>query len=450
MKKSIRHLASDILDQVQKNKAFAGFLLDEYLDAFEISGTPDGRLLTHLVYGVLRQRGHLDWILAKLCRRNWEKMDESVKNILRSGLFQLKFSSRLPAFAVIDEAVKVTKNVNFAKSGLVNAVLRNFLRHGDEITFPSPDKNPAEYISAFHSHPLWLVRNWIKSFGIKETEALCAADNELPPLTLRTNTLKITRDDLKEKLSTAGSDVKCTSFSPDGLVLDNNEAPLRKTKFFQDGYMRIQDEGSQLISYVVNPKSAESVLDVCSGAGGKTTHLAAILKNHGIISAIDNDFNKIEELKNDAKRLGITIIGTYQADMTGVLPNFLKDKFAHVLVDAPCTGLGTLRRNPEIKWHISAADFFDLNKTQQKILHNASSAVKSGGHLIYSTCSFAPQENEHIVSNFLKEHSDFSISPLPGIISSQFIDDQGYFRTFPHLHNMDGFFVAVLKRKSFF
>lgn len=447
MKKSLRHLASDILDQVQRNKSFAGFLLDKCLEENALSGTPDGRLLTHLVYGVLRQRGHLDWILAKLCRGNWEKTDDSIKNILRIGLFQLKFTSRLPAFAVVDEAVKVAKKINISKSGLVNAVLRNYLRHGAEITFPSAEKSPAEFIAAFHSHPLWLVKSWIKIFGIQGTQALCSANNEMPPLTLRTNTLKISRNELKEKLSKAGFNLKCTSFSPDGLVLDNATSPVQKTSFFEDGYLRIQDEASQLISYVVNPKNSESILDVCAGTGGKTTHLAAIVKNRGKILAIDYDFNKIEELKKESKRLGITIIETSIADLTEELPNLLKDKFDHVLVDAPCSGLGTLRRNPEIKWHFTAADFLDLNKTQQTILQNASVAVKNGGRLIYSTCSLAPQENENIVSKFLKQNPDFSISPPPEAISSQLIDSDKYFRTFPHLHNMDGFFAAILKRK---
>lgn len=448
MKKSIRHLASNILDQVQKNKAFAGFLLDECLDANELSGTPDGRLLTHLVYGVLRQRGHLDWILAKLCRGNWEKTDESIKNILRIGLFQLKFTSRLPAFAVVDEAVKVVKIVNRAKSGLVNAVLRNYLRQGANIAFPSPEKEPAEFIAAFHSHPLWLVKSWIKIFGIQETQALCAANNEMPPLTLRANTLKITRNELKEKLLESGFNLKCTSYSPDGLVLDNAASPIQKTNFFHEGYLRLQDEASQLISYLINPQSSDSILDVCAGTGGKTTHLAAILKNKGKIVATDNDLKKIDELKKEAKRLGITIIETHPADLTEVLPSdLLKGKFDHVLVDAPCTGLGTLRRNPEIKWHTTTASFSDFNKIQNTILQNASMAVKSGGRLIYSTCSLAPQENETVISKFLKLNPHFAVCPPPEIISSQFIDPNGYFRTFPHLHNMDGFFAAILRRK---
>jgi 16S rRNA (cytosine967-C5)-methyltransferase len=447
MIKTIRHLAVDILDQVHISKAFAGLLLDECLDTNKLSDTADGRLLTHLVYGVLRLQGHLDWILAKLCRGNWEKTDESIKNILRVGLFQLKFSSRLPAFAVVDEAVKVAKNIDAAKSGLINAVLRNYLRRGSSIIFPSLEKNPAEFIAAFHSHPLWLVKSWIKIFGIQDTQALCAANNEMPPLTLRVNTLKISRNELKEKLAANGFNLTEAPFSPDGLILNNVVSPIQKTSYFQDGYLRLQDEASQLISYMLNPKSLESILDVCAGTGGKTTHLAAILKNNGNILAIDYDLKKLDELKKDAIRLGINIIETLHADLTCGLPELLREKFDHVLVDAPCSGLGTLRRNPEIKWHTTAASLPGFTQTQNTILQNASFAVRKGGHLIYCTCSLAPQENENVISNFLKLNPHFSACLPPESIAPQLIDSNGYFRTFPHLHNMDGFFAAIIKRK---
>ena len=447
MTKSVRHLAVDTLDQVQKSKAFAGNLLDDCLDANGLSGRADGRLLTHLVYGVLRFRGHLDWILTKLLRGNWEKTDESIKNILRVGLFQLKFSDRLPAFAVVNEAVKVAKDINPAKSGLINAVLRNYLRVGSSITFPSAEKNPAEFIATFHSHPLWLVKSWIKIFGIRNTRALCTANNEMPPLTLRVNTLKTSRKELQEKVIDAGFDSTATLFSPDGLNLNNAASPIQKTGFFQEGYLRLQDEASQLVSYILNPKSQESILDVCAGTGGKTTHLAAILKNSGKILATDYDLKKINELKKEATRLGIDIIEAAQADLTSGLPELLKEKFDSVLVDAPCSGLGTLRRNPEIKWHTTAADFIIFTRTQKTILQNASAAVRPGGRLVYCTCSLSPQENENVVGYFLQQNPDFSNCPPPSSIPPQLIDSNGRFRTFPHLHNMDGFFAAILKRR---
>ena len=447
MKKSTRHLAVDILDQVHRSKAFAGTLLDECLDVNELSGTADGRLLTHLVYGVLRFRGHLDWILIKLCRGDWEKTNETIKNILRVGLFQLKFNDRLPSFAVVNEAVKVAKNIDSAKSGLVNAVLRNYLRHGSSIVFPSPEKNPSEFIAAFHSHPLWLVKSWIKIFGLQNTQAICAANNAMPPWTLRVNMLKASRNELKEKLSAAGFNLQETLFSPDGLILNDIVSPIQKTGFFQEGYLRIQDEASQLISYLINPQIAESILDVCAGTGGKTTHLAAILKNNGKIMAADYDLKKIEELKKEAARLGIAIIETHHADLKDELPESLKEKFDHVLVDAPCSGLGTLRRNPEIKWRTTATDVTRFAKAQNIVLQNAALAVRKGGHLIYCTCSLLPQENENVVRNFLKLNPHFSVCPPSGSISHQFIDSNGYFHSFPNLHNMDGFFAAILKRK---
>jgi 16S rRNA (cytosine967-C5)-methyltransferase len=394
-------------------------------------------------------RGHLGWILTKLYRGDWQKMDESIKNILRVGLYQLKFSDRLPVFAVVDEAVKTAKLICPAGSGLVNAILRNYLRKADSIAFPSKEKNPAEYIAAVYSHPLWLVKYWIKLFGPKETEALCAANNEMPPLTLRVNTIKTSRNELSEKLVSAGFDVATTKFSPDGLIINTAAQPIQKTNFFVDGYLRLQDEASQLISWLVNPQSGETILDVCAGTGGKTTHLAAIQKNNGKIIATDNDASKLEELKKDAARLGISIIETQLVDLTLELPEALKEKFDHVLVDAPCSGLGTLRRNPEIKWRTTPADIKSFASNQATILQTASLAVKKGGRLIYSTCSLAPEENENIINNFLQKNPDFAPSLPPQSIHAGFIDNSGFFRSYPHLHNMDGFFGAILTRRSF-
>jgi 16S rRNA (cytosine967-C5)-methyltransferase len=448
MDKTIRHLAIDILDHVSQTHAFAAQLLDENLDINELSGTPDGRLLTHLVYGSLRFQGHLDWILAKLFRGDFGKMEESIKNILRVGLYQLKFSDRLPAFAVVDEAVKIAKIIRPAQSGLVNAILRNYLRQKNNISFPSLKQKPAEFIAAYHSHPLWLVKSWINILGIKNTQALCAANNEMPPLTLRVNTLKSSRNELSDKLSAAGFNTAETIFSPDGLNLIEAAQPLQKTNFFREGRLRLQDEASQLISYLVSPQAGESVLDLCSGTGGKTTHLAAIMKNSGKVIAIDYDLKKITELETEASRLGITIIETKHADLTCGLPEELKDKFDRVLVDAPCSGLGTLRRNPEIKWRIAYSDPAKFAATQRTILQNASLAVKKGGRLIYTTCSLLPEENENVIDSFLKNNSHFFLNPQPESHHLQLFDAKGYFRTYPHIHHMDGFFGAVLERKT--
>ena len=257
MKKTIRHQAVEILSAVSQSKAFAGDLLDATLEQQALSGTADGRLLTHLVYGVLRLQGHLDWIISRLYRGEYGKMEESVKNILRSGLYQLKFSDRLPAFAVVDEAVKIAKKIAPAAHGLTNAVLRSYLRNADKISFPSFEKNPAEHIAALHAHPLWLVKMWINTYGREETLALCQANNELPPLTLRANTLKISRDGLREKLEAEDFTCLPTRFSPDGINLTDPPRPIQKTIFFKEGLFRLQDEAAQLVSYLAAPQSGE-------------------------------------------------------------------------------------------------------------------------------------------------------------------------------------------------
>ena len=445
MKKSVRHLALDILNQVQQSHLFAGDLLDTCLDLNSLSGTPDGRLLTHLVYGVLRLRGHLDWILRKLYRGDFEKMDKGIKNVLRLGIYQLKFSDRLPDFAVVNEAVKIAKVIKPDKSALVNAVLRNYLRHGESILFPHSEKNPAQYIAAFYSHPLWLVRKWIKLFGTEETISLCSANNELPPLTARVNTLKISRKDLMQKITDAGFTPEATEYSPDGISLNTSTIPLQKTEFFENGFLRIQDEAAQLISYLIKPDTNETILDACAGSGGKTTHLAAILKNKGRIVAIDRNQEKIAELRLEAARLGINIIETQTGDLETGLHNSLKEKFDFVLVDAPCSGTGTLRRNPEIKWRITEKNLRKFTAAQKRILQNAAVAVKKGGHLIYCTCSLLPEENENIVDDFLKHYPDFSLCRPSASFNRKFIDGRGFLHTYPHRHKMDGFFGAVLK-----
>jgi 16S rRNA (cytosine967-C5)-methyltransferase len=447
MKKTIRHQAVDILSQIRTSQAFAGDLLDACLDANTLSGTPDGRLLTHLVYGVLRFQGHLDWIISKLYRGNFASMDEGIKNVLRVGLYQLKFSDRLPAFAVVDEAVKSAKIIAPAQSGLTNAILRNYLRQGDKISFPSWKKQPAEYIATFYSHPIWLVKTWLNIFGKEETLALCKANNEMPPLTIRINKIKTSQEEFEQKLKAEGFSYAITKFSPDGIVLTDYAGPIQKTDLFREGLLRIQDEGAQLVSYLLNPKNNENILDVCAGTGGKTTHLA-ILNNNGSILAIDRHAGKLAELRKETDRLGISNIQTQQTDLGIMLPIELAEKFDQVLVDAPCSGTGTLRRNPEIKWRIQTNDLKGYAETQETILQNAAGAVKKGGRLIYCTCSLLPAENEHVIQQFIVNNPQFILAPIPETINKSLIDKSGFFRTYPHLHNMDGFFGAILQRQG--
>lgn len=447
MKKTIRHQAVDILNAVAKSEAFAGDLLDACLDEQNLSGTADGRLLTHLVYGVLRQRGHLDWILSKLYSGKYAKMEENVKNILRTGLYQLKFSDRLPAFAVVDEAVKIAKKIAPAASGLTNAVLRGYLRDAGKIAFPAGDGQTADYIATFYSHPLWLVKTWLDVFGREETMAMCRMNNEQPPLSLRVNTLKISRGEMAERLQADGFDCEISRFSPDGINLMESPRPIQKTTFFKDGLLRIQDEAAQLVSYLVNPAEGENILDTCAGSGGKTSHLAALMKNNGRIVALDRDAGKLKQLKTEAARLGISIIETRPVDLCLPLPPGFSKKFDRVLIDAPCSGTGTLRRNPEIKWRLISDDIPMFSAKQLMILNHAAEAVKKGGCLVYCTCSVLPLENDHVMRQFLANHPEYSVEMALPALPSVLTDSRGFFRTYPHRHTIDGFFGAILKRR---
>jgi 16S rRNA (cytosine967-C5)-methyltransferase len=324
--------------------------------------------------------------------------------------------------------------------------LRNYLRQGDKISFPSWKKQPAEHIATFYSHPLWLVKTWLNVFGKEETLALCKANNEMPPLTIRINKIKTSSEELEQKLKAEGFSYETTKFSPDGIVLTDSAGPIQKTDLFREGLLRIQDEGAQLVSYLVNPKNNENILDVCAGTGGKTTHLSAIMKSNGHILAIDRHAAKLAELRKETDRLGINNIQTQQADLGIMLLIELAEKFDQVLVDAPCSGTGTLRRNPEIKWRIQATDLKGYAATQKTILQNAAGAVKKGGRLIYCTCSLLPAENEDVIRQFLVNNPQFAICPIPETIKITLIDKSGSFRTYPHLHNMDGFFGAILQR----
>ncbi|PKN76260.1 MAG: 16S rRNA (cytosine(967)-C(5))-methyltransferase RsmB, partial [Deltaproteobacteria bacterium HGW-Deltaproteobacteria-1] len=238
------------------------------------------------------------------------------------------------------------KETTPAAAGLTNAVLRSYLRNPDKISFPSFDQNVALHIATFHSHPLWLVNLWLNICGKEETLALCRANNELPPLTIRVNTLKISRNNLLEKLKAEKFGCIKTRFSPDGINLSDSPTPIQKTIFFREGLLRLQDEAAQLVSCLVGPQNGENILDACSGTGGKTTHLAAMMKNCGLIMALDRDHEKIKQLRKEAARMSVSIIEPLQTDLKHRLPVDFLQRFDHVLVDAPCSGTGTLRRNP--------------------------------------------------------------------------------------------------------
>jgi 16S rRNA (cytosine967-C5)-methyltransferase len=326
----------------------------------------------------------------------------------------------------------------------VNAILRNALREKESIAWPDMAKDPGRAIAVIHSHPRWLVERWLDEYGIDETIAICRKNNSIPPLAVRVNALKTSREKAIAALAGEGITVETASFSPDGLLLLPPAAGLRETAAFRDGLIRVQDEASQLVARLCAPQPGERVLDLCAGAGGKTLHIAALMENRGKITAVDLHPDKLRLLAAEAGRLGVTIVETLPGDAAGT-PEAFHGAFDRVLLDAPCSGLGTLRRNPEIRWRITPADLEKCSQIQRRLLRSAADCVKPGGRLVYTTCAVTAEENENVVGDFLAGHPEYTrISPdgMPPAL----VDTHSFFRTFPHRHGTDGFFGAVFVR----
>ena len=446
MRNNPRYLAVYILNRIDRNGAYAEPLLNAYLSRNKLTKVHDRKLLTQVVYGTLRMRNHLDWIIQYFYKGKPASLETGLRNILRTALFQIIFTDRIPSFAAVDEAVQITKKLYPGRSGLVNGVLRNAIRKMEEVEYPDMEKDFSLYVSIVHSHPLWLVKRWMKRFGAEETLKLCKSNNETPPLAIRTNTFRTNRDKVLRELLNDGCKAESSRLSTHGIILTSPLTPVREMPQYKNGHIQVQDEASQLISFLVNPDPGEKILDTCAGIGVKTSHMAELMKNRGEITALDINKNKSETIQRLSSRLGITIIKPQVADATKDMGENYHGKFDRVLVDAPCSGMGTLRRNPEIKWRIQEKDLQSFPILQKKILNRSAGYPKRGGMIIYATCTIEAEENEEVVKDFLANHPDYERINLPEIINPDLIDNSGFFRTYPHRHGTDGFFGAVLLR----
>jgi 16S rRNA (cytosine967-C5)-methyltransferase len=400
------------------------------------------------VFGVLRRQGTLDYILTGLLTQPLLRLEPEVLIFLRLGLYQLMYLDRIPESAAVNESVNLAKLTLPRASGLVNAVLRNYLRNKDSVTFPDPVAAPAASIAARHSHPAWLVKLWFSQIGEAETELLAEASSRQPPLTLRTNTLVATRDGLLQTFAANGIAAAACRYSPHGIQLEGRHH-IPGLPGFREGLFAVQDEASQMVAFLLDPQAGERVLDACAAPGGKATHLAQLMANQGELLAMDISGSKLPLIQETAQRLGISIIRTRAADLlqSGA---FTAAAFDRVLLDAPCSGLGVIRRNPEAKWRLTSDDITRLAAVQKNMLKNAARLLRPGGVLVYSTCSTTPQENEEVLSDFLSRHKDCVLENLQGLFPEygELFTEDGMFRAWPHRHGMDGFFAARIHKKG--
>lgn len=445
--KSCRELAAEILTRVDVDRAYADILLDQTLKYASLAG-PDRGLLTEIVYGTLRWRGWIDWILARVLTRPLEKLNPFLRNVLRAGLYQMLYLKRVPEYAVVNEAVELAKRFGGQETaGMMNAVLRRAAR--EKATFHLPDAalNPAAYLAARWSHPEWLVRKWLDDFSFAHTEALLQANNEEASLVVRANRLKTSAETLVEQFRAGGFEGTAGRWSPQAVQL-NPGARVAELPGFREGLFQVQGEASQIVAYLLRPQPGERVLDACAAPGGKTTHLAELMEDKGEVIAADLSQRGLEKVKENMHRLGITSVRCFAADVTQRLEGPLSRPYDRILVDAPCSGLGTLRSHPEIKWHRGPEDIERLARVQRKILHNVLRYLKQGGVLVYATCTLTREENETLIAEVLR--SERGLMPedaakyLPeqarGMVSGK------YFTALPHRHDTDGFFAARIKK----
>ncbi len=444
MATSARELALNVIHDIHNGKDFVNVLLPKALKKSGLSRL-DRALATELVYGVLRMEGTIDWVLSQFSSRKIDKISPKALDILRLGVYQLLYLDKIPPRAAVDESVQLAKeNFHQGIANFVNGILREIDRSRDKIVYPKKEEDLIAYISLKHSHPEWLVKKWIDEIGAKETEKLCAANNVRPQLKLRANLLKITPEELAGTLRRRGVITTPSKLLPEGLVVTEG-AGLAELKEFKEGFFFIQDESSMLVSHILNPQEGETVLDVCAAPGGKTTHMAEIMKNKGSIIAADINPLRLNLLKQSCERMGNKIISIIQVD--ALKPNkVLRKPVDKVLIDAPCSGLGVLARRPDARRKKTLRQIEELANLQGELIESVSYLVKPGGSLVYSVCTISKKETLGVIDAFLNKHPEFKLDDINGYLPLELRTNNKWIQLWPHKHRTDGMFIARLIR----
>ena len=461
-----RKVALECLLTLSHSSTSIASVVDSAYERYAINGR-ERRFISGLVYGVIRWQGQLDWVLDQFINPRFQ-VDARHRNILRLGAFQLLHLDGIPAHAAIFETVQLAtsdlrRNKRQKTGGFINAVLRSVQREGTTLTYPPLDTNPAEHIAFSLSYPTWLVQRWLETRGVAWTLAFCRASNQIAPLALRVNTRLTKREEICQSLAANGIAATASKIAPDGIAFedraitafDTGEQTLKDILNREDVY--VQDESAMLVAHLLSPKNAESdsaafpfIVDLCAAPGGKTTHLAHLMDNAGKIIAVDVSAEKVALLEKNCRRVGARNVKTRVMDVKKADLGFMKTADA-VLIDAPCSGFGTLRRHPDIRWNKTPKQIQSLSEIQYSLLKNAARHIKPGGVLVYSTCSVEPIENEKVIQRFLADFPMYTIENAKDFLPDvppNVITPQGFVQTFPHEHGVDGAFAARLRRKS--
>ncbi|MCF6271108.1 MAG: 16S rRNA (cytosine(967)-C(5))-methyltransferase RsmB [Melioribacteraceae bacterium] len=442
--KGVRGLSVKILNRIDRTDAYLDKMLDIELKNNELKAN-DKALLYEIVHGVIRYLGRIDWVLTGFYKGQFSKCIPNVKNSMRVALYQILFLDKVPDYAAVNEAVDFVKKLQGDKSAnLTNAVLRNIIRNKDGIRYPKRDEDLSGYLSAYYSHPSWMVKRWLNRFGEDFTENLLKANNNRPTITLRINSLVSNFDEvvgLSEKVN--------LGYTKGNYLLNfiklKNLSNISKWEYFHKGYISIQDESTGFSCYLLDPKPKERVLDLFAAPGGKTSLLADLMENKGEIIAIDKYESRLNLLKKNLERLSITNVKAIEADAFEFED---EEKFDKILLDVPCSGLGTISKKPDIKWRRDVSDIRKLGELQTKLLEKGASLLKPGGELVYSTCTIEPEENFDIIKKFLEKHKEFEIINAANYFDKILVSENGCVQTYPNIHGIDGAFAAKLKLKN--
>lgn len=444
--KNVRYYAAEILHRVESQKAYADLLLDHYLRTAGLVEA-DRALLTELTYGTLRWRAKIDAELVPLLNRSLAETDPLIRNLLRITLYQLLFLDKIPAYAAVNEAVEIAKSTQPRSAGFINGVLRNFLRQKEQLGKGRAIKSSTANLAEEYSHPQWLVDRWLSYFGSEQAKALMLANNQRATLAVRVNQRTTTREELLERWQESGIVAETSVISPQGIRLPGGVS-IEALPGFAEGHFQVQSEASQLVSYLVGPAAGEKILDACAAPGGKATHLAELIGDRGKVIAIDTSARGIARIAQNAERLRLASLQTIRADACTGLDGDLAGPYDRILVDAPCSGLGTLRAHPEIKWQRNESDIARLAALQARILQSVASCLKAGGVLVYSTCTLTADENEQVIKNFLQDNSQFELTEAARYLpepACQMVRNE-YFQALPQRDDTDGFFAARMRK----
>lgn len=437
-----RKLAFDALKLINKQQAYADFALDRILKNVTISKS-DCSLVTELVYGITRRQRTLDSIIAKITGKPTDKQPPDLRLILQIGIYQICFLDHIPDSAAVNTTVDLAKSIKLSGlSGLVNAVLRKVCREQEQQTL----FDNIQDLGTLHSFPDWLVELWIKQFGNEATDKLCQWFNQSPHIDLRVNILKTTTQDLIILFQQANVEVKEIPAIPNALRLSSGVGNIPSLVGFTEGLWTVQDASAQLAALILDPQPLDVVIDACAAPGGKTTHIAELMGDRGMILACDRTESRMKKLQQNCDRLNLSSIQIRIGDSREVID--FENKADRVLLDVPCSGLGTLHRHADARWRQTPDEPAKLAILQTELLNQAQTWVKAGGILVYSTCTIHPAENEEVIEKFLSTHPHWQLV-APNLPKEFMIKpERPWLKILPHKHNMDGFFIAKLQKLS--